>query len=242
MRLAPLLIILVARPCFADALADVRSTLEALGGKQPVRAKVSFSLWRETKGEKAIGGTIALHAEDGPDGLRLSYGAQQMGLLLTETRAQSEDSDAPIPLRLATQETSVPVVAELLCQAEPLLRALSHAKLVSDRVEDRDGKPTRLLELEVAPALPPGMKKRVKKVEDRLKIWLGEDGVPVATEETLKYSGSVVVVSFEGALSQTQKLAKVGDRLVVMQRSSEDEASGFGAAVHSRKSVTLTLP
>jgi hypothetical protein len=238
-----LLVILAAATLRGDALGDLKAALQRLPGNDGVKGMVELRITRQTLEDKKpvlTRGHASCQVEDGPKGLKLSFTKEDLQHAATEGRAQMANPDKLSPHRLGLREADALDVEELLNHADALARYLDKATLVEERREAWNGRPTRVVVLRVDPPLPQSQRRYLKKVDVNARIWIGEDGAPVALSYQATYSGSRFFISFKGSIAEERRFAVVGDRLVVLHRSVEESASGFGFSYANQRTAAFT--
>lgn len=239
-----LIALCLALPLSADGLTSLRSNLAKLQGGDPVKATVDYGFWRQTTEDKKpvqTQGRVTVHVEDGPQGLRLGWGKQLLQQAAQESRAQAKDPEKTSGTRSALRAVDAIEATELLNYAEPLLRSLEGAQLLEEKAETWQGQPAHLLILKVEPKMPASQKKYIKKMDLQAKIWVGADGLPLATSLNMAYSASRFFISFDGTQKEERRFQKAGNRLVVATLQSEDTNHGFGQSTANKKTTTVSL-
>lgn len=111
------------------------------------------------------------------------------------------------------------------------------------RTDTWQGKPVRVLKSEIPMStLPKEALKYAKKFDATTEVWIGADGMPVASRMRQTMSGrAFVVISFESTADESLTYALVGDRLVQAKRESRRMSAGAGERQESRNTYTLQL-
>lgn len=232
-----------AAPLRADALADLRATLAKLASHAPVRASAEIHFARtvtEDKTPKTTQGKIAFGLQDGPAGLEVSWPRELFDRAAAEAAARNRNPEKPAPTRAAIGEIDPLDLADFLGYAPTLLRDLDEAKLVAVRPDASLGRPARVVELAVEPKLPASEKKYVKELKVTTRVWIGDDGVPIAYVSGYAFKGSRMFISFEGGEESDLRFQRVGDRLVATQVVTTSRGSGFGQSSETKKTIRIT--
>ena len=109
---------------------------------------------------------------------------------------------------------------------------------LEDKVEPFEGAPTRVLTFQVKPSIATRDRKYVKDVEATARVWLGKDGVPIATDRRVLLKGRIfLIITFEIEQKDSLRFGRSGDRLVVLRHESDFRSAGAGER-RDRKSVT----
>ena len=241
---ATLLCLLAATALRADALSDLRTALQRLQGREPIKARAEIAKLTQNGGGKKAKtkqsrGSVML--EDGPVGLRLGWSAEQLEAARQETRRQKADPEAATPNLDSLRALNAEEAAEMLGASPGLLVKLGNARVLEERQEAFGGRPARLLLLQLEPVLDAEAKDMMKKYDQRLKVWVDADGTPLATEESLEFKGSKFLISFGGAAKEHCTYRRVGGRLVAECTTKESSGSGMGFSSSGRTVVALTV-
>lgn len=244
MRLSLTLLLLAALPLSADALEDLKATLERFTRPEPLRAQVDYTFWSRSGDDKKpeiTQGKAAAWVEEGPAGLRMGWGRPLLQAALQEARARALDPGKGAPTRQALDALSPTDILEYLNGAEELLRSLEQARIEDVRDEPWQGRPARLLRLKVSPRLGERQQKYVKSLEATAKVWVGPDGVPLAAEHQMRIKGrALMVVSFESSQKEEFHFGIHGGRLVVLRHTRETSSSGAGEREQRKTQMNLT--
>lgn len=225
----------------ASGLDDLRTALGGLRGTAPVKVTLTAQVATTSKDDddkvRNASGTATLSAEDGPQGLRLVYPREIIVKATAEGAGRQTDSTAPIPTRNALNELDYAKVHGMVHAAETLLVRLEGAKLKAERSEAWNGKPARLLSLELT---VPKNQQFVDKQSATLDVWIDEAGRPLASRaETTTKGSAYIVVTFEAKSREERTYGVVGGRLLVTRRDSSGSGSGAGQRGETKATVTL---
>ncbi|HEX4963651.1 MAG TPA: hypothetical protein VF173_22690 [Thermoanaerobaculia bacterium] len=241
--LAVLLFSFSSARAHADPLSDLRASLQKLAGEQPVKAQIvvknTVKNHDEDQAQQRVEeGTVV--AEDGPQGLRLSWAPQQIHEARKAEWQKAANPDAPVQHGSSLSVLGAKDAADLLDYAEPLRLLLEGAALVDNKVEPRNGKAGRLLVLRPRDGLTASDKKSLKDREDVLKVWLDETGLPVTLDRSVKLKFSKFFISFAVTVHEARTFTRLGDRLLVTQWNEESSGAGMGQGGESRKVIRVT--
>ncbi len=242
--LASVLPLLAAPAAHADRLTDLRATLEKLRGDSPVKAQIAVRSVRRNGDDKETGQAtqeVTVIAEHGPQGLRLTWSPQLLAEARKAARQKVANPDAPVTQGVDLAVLDAEQAVELLDTADSLLLSLDRAVLAEDRVEPRGGKPTRVLVIKPHDGLSASDRKAVKSREDTLKIWLDDNGIPVALDRSFKIKFSKLMISINVSGHQTATFAVSGDRLVTLSASEESSGSGLGQSEKTHETARVKL-
>jgi hypothetical protein len=241
-----LLLFLLSAPTllFADGLADVRATLQKLQSDQPLRARVEIKTRRsggESDKQKQSQATSSVLMESGPRGLTLSWSPEQIKESRKVAWSERANPDAPKSDLATLKALAAGDALNLLDAADPLRRGLEKAVLQEDKRDNYQGKSARLLVVKVDLGLDEEERKALKSSEAILKLWLDNDGVPLAMERDIQAKFSKFLIGFRLHEHETREFQRAAGRLVVTRASKDSSGSGLGHSdeVHSTTSVTL---
>ena len=242
----PLVLTLLALPLRADALADLKVQLGRLQGAEPVKASVDYSFWRQVVDDKkptVTQGKANAQVEDGPGGVRIAWSRPLLQQALAESKAQAQNPEKTAPTRDALGGFGPMGMSEYLNYAEALLRDFERGQIqiLQERPETWRGQPARLLVLKATPKLPETQRKYIKDMKVDAKLWVGQDGLPLAYSTVVKFKGSRFFISFEGSSSDEWHFSHVGNRLVVNRVDSENAQSGLGQQSQRKSTTVVTL-
>lgn len=226
----------------ADALSDLRATLAQLAATMPVHGTFEMASTSNSSDEdQPFVGKAGVGFEAGDAGLRILYPKATLAQAHDEARTEAVDPNRQTPARSGVQRIHALDLAELLDAASALSVKLQNAQLVESRPAPYRGKPARLLTLKLTPKMSKGESKHVKKLEGTLSVWLGDDGVPIAAEQTFYAKASFLLMSFESTQKESWMFARAGDRLVATHHERTENAGGFGehTTSHTEENVRL---
>ena len=227
-----------------DPIAQLVGALARLPATTPVRARVEHRVtFTQGDDEQAPpAGTATATASSGPDGLRIAWSPSLLARAEAEERARLQDPDAHAPTRDAIGDLRTLGLARALDAVPEMLRSLYDARVLEDGVEPFEGVPTRVLLLQVKPAIASRDRKYVKDVEATARIWLGPDGVPLATDRRVLLKGRIfLIITFEIEQKESLRFGRSGDRLVVLRHESDSRSAGAGERRDRHALTTLTL-
>jgi hypothetical protein len=231
-------------PLCADGLTDLRATLQKLQSDQPLRARVEIKTRRlggESDKQKQSQAISVVIVESGPQGLTLSWSPEQIKQSRKAAWAETANPDAP-KSDLATLKALAAVEAlNLLDAADPLRRGLEKAVLQEDKRDNYHGKPVRLLVIRVELGLDEEERKALKSSEAVLKLWLDDDGVPLAMERDIQARFSKFLIGFRVHEHETREFQQAGGRLVIVRTSKDSSGSGLGHSDESHTTTTVTV-
>lgn len=241
----PLLLFLAAPTLlYADGLGDVREALKKLQSDQLLRARVEIKS-RHSGGEsgrqKESQTVSTVIVENGPEGLKLSWSPDQIRQSRKAAWDEVTNPDKPRS-DLATLKTLEPAQAlTLLDAADGLRRALEKSELREDKRENYQGKPARVVVFRIDLGLNEEERKALKSSEAYLKLWLDDEGVPLAMERDVQAKFSRFLIGFRIHEHDTRTYQRAGGRLVVTRSTHETSGAGLGHTeeVHATTNVTL---
>lgn len=229
----------------ADTLSDLKETLRRFDNAGPVSATVEFAFSDRSGDEKKpqiSEGRATAVSEIGSDGLRVLWSAEQLAAAAKEAEAASGKSDTPAPIREAMSRLSAAEIQDYLSAGSGLSRRLAIAKLLGEKTELWNGQNARVLSFELEPPLSAEDRKMIKEISGTARVWVSDDGTPLAAESALSLKGrAMLVISFAHSEQERFTFARAGNRLVVTSHHRETTDEGGGQHTQSKTDVTLRL-
>lgn len=238
--------LLLSLPASADTLAEVRAALAPLGGTAPIRATVAVERVRKAEGRFAnqtTNAAISFEALSDPGGLHITFPPAILSRAQQETREHETDPKKPESVRSAIADVDASSVADMLDFRASLLHLLAIGQTLSETRVTYRGALARLLVLKLTPKLTNEATSifHVRFSEDRLNLWIGADGMPLAAERLQKGSAGFLFLRGEMNSRQAWAFARVADRLVLTRSEWSFRGSGFGQSSEGKTVQTLVL-
>jgi hypothetical protein len=230
---------------WADGPSDLRASLQRLHGHAPVKVNVDYSNREEaTSWLKPVvsQGSLQIQVlEDGPN-LHEDWILPQLDAVDQELRQLRQDPKALTPVQDATKELTAPRLKYLLNQGAELAQILEGAQFMYESRELYSGQPARVLVFTFRPAIRPDLQARISHKEATFKLWMAEDGLPLASETLMDYEGkhSRLYGRFHVRSLVTTTYTVLNQRLVVASQTSEDLVYDTGEKMETRKTLNLS--
>lgn len=252
MRFSFLPSVLLALPAllWADGPAELRAGLQRLQhlqGLSPVQASLSQTCWQETTApfRKPLlrQGAVRLQLQEDGSGLHLDLPSPTSDSSSPERSLLEPAAAILIPDGIDLSALDAATLRSLLNQADLLSQTLAGSRFQEERRETYQGQPARVLVFSFQPRIRPEHQGRVSQWSSTLKVWIGEDGLPLATESTMAYEGrhSRLYGPFHARSLVKTTYAVLGQRLVVTSRNAEDLVYDGGEKVQRRQSISLAV-
>ncbi|HSP35155.1 MAG TPA: hypothetical protein VLU46_12630 [Thermoanaerobaculia bacterium] len=119
-------------------------------------------------------------------------------------------------------------VFDLVDAAGALTAALESARLLSVKPTVWNGKPAHLLAVALDAKMSKDMAKHVKKLDVSMSIWTGDDGLPLAAEQSTNVKASFMLMSFTSEQKEKWTFARSGDRLIATRHERSSKSDGMG--------------
>jgi hypothetical protein len=219
-------------------LDDLRTALEKLRAREPLRARITqenSGEFRDDGQKRTRHGRASILAEDdGESGrLRLVYDAATLSQAERQPAGQ-RDSRGPED---AVRDLDAVRVLGLLRPAEKLLHDLTGASLISDSADLPGGRPARVVELRLAS--PPGLdREKGFTVTRSARFWLDPSGVPISSEIRTHTEVRRLIFKVHFHTTEKNQYAVAGQRLVTTRRDTENRWKAWIIAEGSNQSVT----
>jgi hypothetical protein len=224
---------------WADGPSDLRASLDNLHGHALVKVSMAYSNRTEAtsllRPVTSQGSLQVKLIEDG-SGLHEDWDLAEMEAANREKRETSLS-----PIQDAMKELDARRLDQLLNQAEVLTRFLDASSFKSEDAGLYEGKPARVLIFTFSPAIRPDLQGRLTHSEATFKVWIGEDGRPMASESFTDHEGRHTrpYGRFHNRSLVKTTYAIFGRRLVVASRISDDLAYDTGEKTVTRKTLNL---
>lgn len=217
---------------YADGLGDLQQALKTFDQRSPFNAQVKASLQngpQEAKKKNATGHT-EFTLKQGQSGLRITYPLELLELIEKETQLKKQNPQAETPTTNAMNRFKYAEFSILFNPVRDIEDDLAKAHLVKEETTDYQGKPARLLHMQIPlEKLSEEERKNLKKYHTDLKIWINEKGVPLASRASGTGSGRfALVIGFEFRFDVEKSYITHGNRLLVSQLNSTSNSKGAG--------------
>lgn len=240
-----LLVTAISSPStYADGLSDLQKMLNSLKQTSSFSAQVNASLKRsnvEEKNKTDIEGHTQFTLEQNQSGLQISYPTELLGTIDKETALKKQNPQALTPTTDAMNRFKYAEFSILFNPVRDIEDDLRKATLVKEETVEYQGQASRLLHLQIPlEKLNEEDRKGIKKYQNDLKIWINEQGVPLASRSTGKGSGRfALVIGFEFHFDVEKSYITNGDRLLVSKLTSTSDSHGAG--MHENETISANL-
>ncbi len=200
---------LLATALHGDALDELRRALRGVESKAPLSALAEKEVWsvRSPAGAFPVKERASARVEAGKEGSRV----------------------VPTPPPASKRPSITAADAQrILNAAEPLQEALREAKMEGEFTETWQGLGARRLRIALPKEPPASGRKGSPESSHTLDVWVGPDGLPLATLEEFKASGRFAASSFEGGGRIQRVYRRVQDRLVMVREEVEGREAALG--------------
>lgn len=240
------LLSIVATTAHADGLSELKAALGRLHGQVPIKAVVEVKTWSRSGDGKDLeesNGLANVSIEDSTRGLQVLYSKELLSKLEAEEHNKEKDSKAKTPTLSALNEVNSSALRPMISAASTLARSLEKAVFKSEKMDNYNGKPARLLNFELSiDKLSQKERKYMKKFDGSIDVWIAADGTPLASRSSQAVSGrAFVLISFEMKNEEEWVYALVGDRLIATRKESKNSGSGMGEKGEGKTVKTLQV-
>lgn len=242
MRFMVLACLMAFLPARAADLEAVKLAVERMAAQGPLAGRLTEIYQRQVGEAGGPGATRAELALDLKADASVLDMAWDKGLLkrADEEERSRDRNGGGMPLREAMKELDPGRVSHLLDQRGSLLGLLERGRPLGVSAGSLEGRPVRKLEFSVPVRVPDDfLRARVSASEGRLVLWADGDGIPVASELTLSYSGRKgrIFGRFQSRSVIRTRYGVAGDRMFVAHR---DMAESF-ADDSGRRTTSVAL-
>ena len=228
----------------ADTLGEIRAALRGLHAKQPIRATYETKSGNVAKGrffdqDVTSGATVEARIDD--DGATITYPRPQLERATAQRAARDAGAkrDPKVP---SVADVSATRIAEMLDFAKSLDAMLDRASVVEERAGSVDGKPARLVVMNLSLRDRPEIKGgRFDVKGDRLTLWIGADSLPLVAERVAKFSAGILFLKMQGDVAERWTFAHRDDRLVITRYERTDHSAGMGQSANNKEVETITI-
>lgn len=234
MRSMTIVMCLFALPAAAGTIDDVKAAVRRLSARQPVQATYSTESASKTEGRFANDRskrTASVKVSHDAEGISVTFPPS----MLEGARNGGQDVIGSI--------RSIEVV-QAVDFRDAFLTLLEHATVIAETRTTHSGRPARLLQLELkAPPKKESNTIRVGSVkkDDRMKLWIGDDGLPIAADRIEKSSAGILMIRASGSSRTVYTFGHIADRLVLSRVETSISGSAMGQSVESSGVQTLTI-
>ncbi len=237
-KLLPLLVLPAL--AWADGPVDLRTSLQRLHGHAPVKVELAYAVHQErTTFMKPVvhERSLRLQIVEDEGGLHVDWKLPTVGASRPEPEAT-----ALTPMGEVLKDLDPLTLNGLLNQADALDAQLETAQFKAEDRATYQGHPVRVLTFTCKPRILAQHQGRVTQAESTLKIWIGDDGVPMATESLVDYDGkhSRLYGRIHSNSVVKTTYAVLDQRLVVTSRTSEDAIYDYGDRLKNSRIFILT--
>jgi hypothetical protein len=239
-------VLALALPLHADTLADVRAAVSALHGTQPIHATVEMRRSDNDNGRFSndhFNGTASADVGLDSAGVHVTFAPALVDQVLREKRERAANAKS-IDATTRTAERVGPLwVLEHLNASDTFLGLLRYARLRSETSSAWQSRPARLLVFQIDEPEPEGFKGlgSVGVKEHHLKVWIGDDNIPIAAEHVQEATPRVLFFHGSMVLRETWSFAHVSDHLVIVRSNSSHTVDMLGQKSNGESSEVLTL-
>jgi hypothetical protein len=217
----------------------MRAAVGRLAAKQAVRGTYAVDVSMKAAGKFSNQNTArALSIEVAHDAAGISVTIPQT---LLEARAGGGRGNKAVQTIGSIQPLEV---VEAIDYRETLLALIEGATVLSESRAPHNGRSARLLVLKLKPR-PEKEDGTIRigssKTEEQLRLWVGDDNVPLAGEWTQKTTAGFMFFHGTSEGRTSYVFAHTPDRLVIARMESKESGSGMGQKFDVTAVQTLTL-
>lgn len=237
-------LVLATSSARADGLSDLKGSLARLQGTTPIKARVDVNFAKRGGEGKKTDETKAqfnLNIEEGIRGLQLLYSKELIAKLDAEEFENEKNSKTKTPTLTAFNDVKAATFRLLLSANSALIQRLKKATLKSEAVDTLNGKTVRVLSFDVPiESIDVEERDRFKKFESNFKVWIADDGTPLAYRSSVYSKVSLILMmSMEMKNQEDYQYGVVGDRLVIQK--AENKSSIVNMAMNQETTIIKTL-
>jgi hypothetical protein len=240
-----MLLLALSTLAWADGANDLHASLQRLQGHTSVKVEVVCTLHQEYRTFlKPVIHECSQRLQAGEDetGLHVDWNLPSREVTLHDSASPDPGTMAGSPFGDALGVLDAVGLEDLLNQAVGLSHMLKTATFMNEGRENYLGNAVRILTFTCKPSILSQHQGLVAQGNSTLKIWIGDDGVPLATELLVDYYGrhSRLYGRIHSHTLVKTTYAVMGQRLLAASRTSEDAIYDYGDQLKRRKTMTLS--
>jgi len=228
--------ILYAGLAHADALTDLRTTLQSLNVNTQIAGTLDVQSTKVTpkadkdkgkEGEQQPTADFSLEISAG-DGLGIHLSQALLQQVNAEQQAHADDPEKPTPITDLLHDADPMQVEHIVSAAPMLLHELDGAKLLTITSAEMDGSPVQVLTVTMPLKASKKDSSSVKDYQGAMTIWINAHGMPLAYQQTFhaKFCKFLFCVTVDQV--RNGKLRAYNGRLAAVSYSDESKQSGMG--------------
>jgi hypothetical protein len=239
MKYLALLALLMAHPCFANGLDELRGALGTLQGASTLRGTFDARQQSTEKGKAPEAAHARAYVEENADSLQVRWERSVLKRANDESRPPKGTKKHEALSTLIGAASAVRI-SNAMNYAPVFLKSLEDAQLKSERADTWQGRPARQLELALVEPNPDEEHVKIKESTHTAQVWIAPDGTPLAARITHKRRASVmIIIGFEQVAKEDFLFGVIGNRLVVLKRDEQGTAAGLGTQAEYRNTYTF---
>lgn len=231
---------------YANGLQDLQQALAKLNQSADFTATVNTSLKNEKKDGDANAikeGNIHFIVEQDQSGLKIQYPNDLLQSVGKENLLKKQNPATPTPTTDTLNRFNYSEISILFNPVRDIEADLRKAKFVKEEAVSLQGNPARLLHLYIPlEGLEEEERKHLKKYRTDLKIWINDQGIPLASQSIGKGSGRfALVIGFEFNFDVEKTYITYNNRLLVARLTSQSGNKGGGTDEKETINANLEL-
>jgi hypothetical protein len=242
-RVLSILFVFMASMAGADTLQDLKTAVARLPAKQPVRATYATEQTVKAAGRFSNENNIRrVAAEVTHDASGVSITIPQSLLDKAAQEAAHNSGDNTTQRAIGSLRSSQ--IVDALDFHMTLAALLDGATVTGERRVVFQNRPARLLMLKLnrRPQKDSGsIQLGSSKTDEQMKIWIGDDNLPLAAERTQTTTAGFLVFHGSNTNKTTYSFAHNADRLMLARLETSGTSEGMGQKIDEASVQTLTL-
>jgi len=245
-RRLQLLVLLSAAVCgtaHADALADLRATLQRLSVDTPIHGVLDVRMQhldQEEYDDQVPPGHLRLLIDAG-NGLGIRLDPGQLQAIDQEQKAHDADSNQATPDTDLVRIAGPVEVGHLVAEGPALLELLGGATEPEVQPDTMDGAPVQQLTVQIPILTNRKYSAYAYGYKGSVVLWLDAQGLPLAYQRNFHAKFCRFFLCITVNEEYDAKLKVVDGRLVAVSASDEFRQSGLGQGSHTRTDYALQL-
>lgn len=229
---------------WADGANDLRTSLQNLHGHTTVKVDMAYSIHKERStvlNSVTQERSLRLQVVEDGTGLHVDWHLPSSDRVAGQPSTTGTATTAEVSLEEVMEGLDAITLEGFLNQADELSKEIETARFRAEGSETYQGRPVRVLTFSCQPRILSQHQGLVTQAESTLKVWIGDDGAPIASEASLDYIGQhsrlYGRIHWNSLVKTTYAI--LDRRLVVAHRSSKETLYDLGDKM--KRNLILTL-
>lgn len=236
-------VLILSTAARADALTDVRATLQKLSADSPIKGVLdvrSEHLDQDENDDHVPPGHLRMHIEAN-GGLSLHLDPDVLQAIDQEQKAHDADANQATPDTDLLRIADALAIGHLTSEGPALLELMEGAADPEIVTTELDGAPVQQLTVQIPLLANKKYRAYAYGYKGSLVLWLDAQGMPLASQQNFHAKFCKFIFCLTVDQRHSTKLRVVNGRLVVISAIDELQQSGLGQSGHTKQTFNLQL-